>query len=195
MTGNNIAVDSQVARLYSDDIVRSSITSTLRPVAKPGITSLIIKRGAKNINEVKKSDLPVIDETVRSSKTSTGANVLENTREAILRVARANFENGKWGFSDGSAHFSADIQDEGFKAKLDAREIGFYKDDVLRVILKTTQVVGSSRDLQTSHVIETVLEHIHAPQQQPLGGQGGTILPPPQATTPEEVPSRSKRDR
>jgi hypothetical protein len=143
---------------------------------KAGITSLIIKRGDKNINEVKKSDLPdIVDGNLRASAISTGSRVLEDTRPAILKVVRANFEKGKWGFSDGSAHFSADIQDEEFKARLDAREIGFYKGDVLRVILKITQVVISDRDFHTSYVIERVLEHIHAPRQAELPGTTGPV--------------------
>jgi hypothetical protein len=169
--GNQINVNSRVARLYSDDIIRSSIRSTLRPVGRRGINSLTIKKGDKAINEVHKTQLPAMENTTSSHSELHGASVLEDTKEAVLRVVRANFEKGKWGFSDGSASFSADIEDDNFKKQLDAREIGFYKGDILRVILKTTQIVTPDhQQFQTNRVIETVIEHIHALRQQELPG-------------------------
>jgi hypothetical protein len=166
--GNQINVDSQVAQVYSDDRVRSSISSTLRPVSRPGIKSLKIKRGEKSINEVTKSDLPVDPDGKGTALTHSGADVLEDTREAILRLSRANFEKGKWGFSDGTAQFSADIDDKDFREKLDAHEIGFYKGDLLRVVLKTTQIVTPDNQFHTKYVIEKVLAHIHTPRQEML---------------------------
>jgi len=167
--GNQINVDSQVAHVYSDDRVRASIASTLRPVSTPGITVLKIKRGDKSINEIRKSDLPVASDGQGATLSHSGADVLENTREAMLRLSRANFEKGKWGFSDGSATFSADIEDQGFRKQLDAHEISFYKDDFLRVILKTTQTATpGSQQFHTKYVIEKVIDHIHPAQQQPL---------------------------
>ena len=141
----------------------------VHPLTRDGIKTLDIRKGKKAINEVTKSDLPPdLGQTLALSETSS-ANVLRNSREALLRVARANFEKGKWGFSDGTAKFSADITDEGFRQKLDAREIGFYKGDTLRVILTTTQVViAEGQTFQTTHEIEKVIEHIHAPKQHKL---------------------------
>jgi hypothetical protein len=172
--GNQINTSPQIAKLYSDNIIRSSISTTLRPVTRPGITSLAIKRGDNTINEVKKADLPALTEAGLSTAKRSGANVLEDSREAMLRVVRANFEKGKWGFSDGSATFSADIEDDDFKRKLDAREIGFYKGDVLRVRLQTVQVVGPEGTFQTKYSIESVLDHIHAARQQELPGTRDT---------------------
>ncbi len=94
--GNQINVNPQVARLYSDDIIRSSIRSTVRPVTRPGVNSLTIKKGAKAINEVHKAELPAMDGAPSRSELH-GASVLEDTKEAVLRVARANFEQGKAG--------------------------------------------------------------------------------------------------
>ena len=167
--GNEVKVDASAGTLYRKDSIRSSIAGMVHPLAKEGIKTLDIRKGKKSINVVTKADLPpTFGQTLALNGTSS-ANVLRDSREALLRVVRANFEKGKWGFSDGTASFSADITDEGFREKLDAREIGFYKGDTLRVILTTTQVVISEgQTFQTRYEIEKVIEHIHAPKQQKL---------------------------
>jgi hypothetical protein len=116
-----ISVDSKIGTLYANDKIRYSIAGTARPVARKGIRSLEIRKGNKVIDEVLKSDLPAsILGDLATQSNNSAAQVLSDTREAMLRVVRANFEKGKWGFSDGIAHFSAEIADEGFKRQLDA---------------------------------------------------------------------------
>src|SRR5271166_583724 len=82
--------------------------------------------------------------------------------------ATANFEEGKWRFSDGSAKFSASIADPIFQQKLDDRQEGFYKGDVLRVVLRTEQMEKPDGKIQTRHTIEEVLEHRQTGAQQRL---------------------------
>lgn len=168
--GNQINTNPQVAKLYGDSIIRSAIGGTLGPIGNSGIDSLVIRRGDKKVNEVKESDLPESLGPGTSLTTSGRSDRTENIREVMLRVIRANFEKGKWGFSDGSASFSADIEDEVFLKQLDDHEIGFFKGDVLRVRLKTVQVVATDQDFKTQYVIEQVIEHRHAPRQQELPG-------------------------
>lgn len=167
--GNEVTVDAYAGALYTKDSIRSSLTGVVRPLTKDGIRTLNIRKGKTAINVVTQADLPLaLHQTLALSETSS-ANALRDSREALLRVVRANFEKGKWGFSDGAANFSADITDNGFKQKLDSREIGFYKGDTLRVILTTTQVVMSEdQTFHTKYEIEKVIEHIHAPKQQKL---------------------------
>lgn len=167
--GNEISVDSKAAALYEKDTIRSSIIGVVRPVTKRGVKSLEIRKKKKTINQVQKSDLPPTLDEVASASEISSANVRRDTRETVLRVVRANFEKGKWGFSDGAANFSADITDQAFKQKLDAREIGFFKGDTLRVMLKITQVISpEGQTFQTTYEIERVIQHIHAPKQQHL---------------------------
>jgi hypothetical protein len=166
-----INVDAKIAALYADEKIRTSITGTVRPVARPGIKSMEIRKGNKVIDRVSKGDLPPINEAMLDTAANS-AQVLTDRREAMLRVVRLNFETGKWGFSDGGAHFGAELTDREFKQQLDDGIVGFYKGDTLRVILKTTQTVVSAREpLKTVYEIEKVIEHIHALRQQglPLG--------------------------
>lgn len=178
--GNQINVHPQVATLYSDNLIRTSFGGLARPVARPGMDSLTVKRGEKAINEVYRQDLPQSFMEGGVPLAGTDARILEDTKEAVLRVARANFEKGKWGFSDGSAHFSADLEDDNFRTQLDARKIGFYKGDVLRVLLKTTQIIMPGNQFQTHRAIVKVLQHIHAPEQpELLGSNPPKLLGPP----------------
>jgi hypothetical protein len=154
------------AALYENDEIRNAISGMVRPLAKHDIRDLSIRKGKKTINSVTKADLPpeVTEVVQNSDKASAKTN--RDSREAVLRVTRANFEKGKWGFSDGAASFNADIAGESFKDKLDAREIGFYKGDTLGVILTVTQIIASDgQPFRTEYEIEKVIQHNHAPKQ------------------------------
>lgn len=165
--GNRVSLGADTAMLYGKDSIRSAIAGIVRPVSVQGIKSLEIRKGSKTINEVHKSDLPNPQDMVFPSESEQSAKIRRNTRETELRVVRANFEKGKWGFSDGAASFSADIVDPVFKQQLDDREKGFYKGDTLRVILTVSQTVSSEgKTFQTTYEIERVLEHNHSPKQQ-----------------------------
>jgi hypothetical protein len=165
-----INVNSKAAQLYRNDKIRASISGALRPVTRPGIRSFDIRKGKKLIDRVTKRDLPVIDPVagMLAAMEVGGNKLVTESREAVLRVTRANFEKGKWGFSDGNATFSADITDAAFKEDLDNRRIGFYKGDLLKVVLTTKQVISTERIFQTKYVIEQVLEHTHGFVQQSL---------------------------
>jgi len=161
---NEVAVNPQIGSLYGNDAIRYSIGGAVHPVANPEIKGLEIRKGETILNEVTKGDLPAATDELSSSE-ATGAKVLRATKEVMLKVIRANFEKGKWGFSDGMARFSADIADPEFKRQLDAKEIGFYKDDRILALLTTTQVVTEQETLESRYVIDKVLKHIHAPRQ------------------------------
>jgi hypothetical protein len=55
-----------------------------------------------------------------------------------------------------------------FQEKLDNHQEGFYKGDVLRVILNSTQTEKVNGKIQTQHSIRKVLEHRQALSQEPL---------------------------
>lgn len=151
---NSIEVDPRTADLYDNDKIRASISGTVRPVSKPGVKALEIRRGKKVVDKITKDDLPAATEFTSSSGTTKlieapGVKQLADTREAMLRVTRVEFERGKWKFSDGTAIFAAEIADDEFKRRLDAREVGFYKGDTLRVRLATTQTIAQNGTFQT----------------------------------------------
>lgn len=166
----DIHVEAKTAQLYMNEAIRSRIDRVVRPLAKEGIDTLEVRKGKELIERIEKAEVP--ERVYESSRESRTAEVLSDTREALLKVTKANFEKGKWGFSDGTAKFGADVNDAAFQEKLDKREIGFYKGDVLRVMLKTVQTTQSSGNFKTKYSIERVLEHRPLPVQP-------NLLPPP----------------
>lgn len=171
----DIKVDSQTAQLYLNDAIRARVDRVVQPIAKTGIDSLEVRKGAEVIDRIEKTDVP--ERVHESFRETRKAEVLSDTREALLKVTKANFEKGKWGFSDGTAKFGADVNDADFQRKLDNREIGFYKGDVLRVMLRTTQTTQPSGNFKTKYSIEQVLEHRPLPAQTDFKPQGRRVLP------------------
>ncbi len=165
--GNEINVNPAAVNLYREETIRTAVERVVRPLVQPGIRDLQIRKGKVAINQVQKDDLPPT--LTKQSVELRQMKQNRSTRKALLRVTRASFEKGKWGFSDGAAHFFADIIDPHFKEQLDAREIGFYKGDTLHVILRITQFVSPDDHVfKTQYEIEKVLGHFHAPRQQSL---------------------------
>jgi|HubBroStandDraft_6_1064221.scaffolds.fasta_scaffold01782_8 hypothetical protein len=176
----DIHIESKTAQLYMNDAIRSRIDRVVRPLAKEGIDTLEVRKGKELIERLEKAEVP--DRVYESARESRTAEQITDTREALLKVTKANLDDkkGKWGFSDGTAKFGADVNDAAFQEKLDKREIGFYKGDVLRVVLKTVQTAKPSGTLKTKYSIEQVLEYKPQPAQ-------AKLLPPTRAVSLDDV--------
>jgi hypothetical protein len=155
---NNIKIDTRSGQLFLNDAYRGEIDRTLKPLAKDGIDTLEVRKNMELIESVTKEDLPerIFESAARESQSGE---TLTDRREALVKVVKANFEKGKWTFSDGTARFNADVDDPVFREKMDSREIGFYKGDLLRVSLETVQSVKASGKIHTDYVIKRVLEY------------------------------------
>jgi hypothetical protein len=136
-------------------------------VANEGIEKLKFSKDGNQLGELTKDDLPPRLSTPEYQQESTENSITSN-REAFVKVVTAGFEEGKWKFSDGSSKFTATIADPVFQEKLDNHQEGFYKGDVLRVILNSTQTEKVNGKIQTQHSIRKVLEHRQALSQEPL---------------------------
>lgn len=162
-----IKTDSTSLQLYLNDPIRADLDRVALPVIRAGIDKLRVSKDGALLDELTKGDLPP-RLTAIDAQTESGEQVLRNTREVLVKVVTANFEEGKWKFFDGSSKFSAVIADPVFQEKLDLHEEGFYKGDVLRVLLESTQTERMNGKIQTQHTIREVLEHRQAPGQEPL---------------------------
>jgi hypothetical protein len=162
----NISVEAKTAQLYLNDPIRYQIDRIVRPLGKDGIDAIEVRKDSEVIDRLEKSDIP--RRVLQSAKEIASADVLSDTREALLKVIKVDFEEGAWRFSDGTAKFGARINDAVFQEKLDKREVGFYKGDVLRVRLETVQTLQPSGKLKTDYSIEEVLDHQPEPTQRRL---------------------------
>lgn len=152
----DVNTDIRIGKLYLNDQVRRLVDRVVRPVAKNGIDKLETRRDNQTLEEIAKDDLP--SRVLAAQPELAEGGELSNTREALLKVVTANFGKGKWRFSDGAAKFSADIEDRAFRQRLDNREIGFYKGDSLRVMLRTSQVLKQDGKISTKNSILEVIE-------------------------------------
>jgi hypothetical protein len=91
------------------------------------------------------------------------------SRSLIVRVEKLSFRPGtRWRFSDGSSSFSATITDKVFLKRLENRQEGFFKGDLLKVELHTVQSTTADGKLMATNLIERVYEHLQPAKQELL---------------------------
>jgi hypothetical protein len=165
VTGNDnkISVSPELGRLYEDDKTRQSTAKILSPVGRTGISGFEARQNNQVLTRVEKADLP---EWIRDDRDLVPemqvaeAAVERNTRDTMLTIVRPNFDKkGQWGFAEGSAKFSAKMEDREFLNRVQNREISFQSGDVFRVRLRTEQLIEADGKLRTSHIIEEILQH------------------------------------
>ncbi len=161
--GVSIEFPADVVRLFNDNAVRETLREVLNPLDKDGIDTFQIRRARRVVETVAKADLPYF---------ATGGDAEEilrdDERDAFLEIVSLSFKDSyKWRFSDGSATFTADVNDEAFFKQVQTRKIVFGRGDVVEVRLRTVSW-RTPTGLKTDHSISKVLRVIHAAQQIPL---------------------------
>ncbi len=155
-------VDMATAELYQNEKVHDATRRVLRPLLSQGIETFEVREDSRVVERLTRDDVGPLDD-IQPLTLETPAQLIV-TRDAILRVASVSFEKNKWRFSDGGASFPAVVRDERFLRKLDTREEGFYKGDLLKVRLTTIQDTNKGK-LKATHSIDRVIEHVHTPTQ------------------------------
>lgn len=159
---NHIIVNSHVAPLLRDPKIRRSIDGLVRPLDKEDMESFSVKQGKKTLQTVKRADAKYLLEDGNYAKTSNDSH--DVTRTAYLEIIRLSFiEKNRWTFSDGSATFSASIEDPNFSKKIDSHEM-FGKGDQLKVTLRTTTGKNHMGKYQSTHTIVQVLDIVRSRQ-------------------------------
>lgn len=130
-------------------------------ISQAGVTGLEVASKGAPLAEVNQTEaayfVPVAKESVVSENLVT---------MALILVAPVFQDGNKWRFSDGSASFSAAIEDEAFLARVNNGE-RFGKGDVLTVELRITQTRTASK-ISADRVVQRVIEHRESAQQQQL---------------------------
>ena len=160
-----IDLDKRVVDLYKSPRIRAALEKIIaEPLQKNGVEEfrstcdnnappVVVKKEDKEF-----FDLPIIGEELLG----------ENITEAFLQIINISFrEENKWRFSRGENTFFAQINDNAFLDAIDRNEIRFSKSDILRVKLKTKDIL-TSKGLRTEYSILEVLEHRHTEMQVPL---------------------------
>ena len=155
--GKQINVINNVYNLYNSPAVRRSVRPLVSPLSKPGIDTFEVRRNGQPLDSVEKEELAYFCTEASGDETA-----LVGTREALLRLVTVHFVGKrKWTFSDGTARFDASIEDREFLGRLESREVGFFKGDILHVRLRAEQRWKDTKDgpeLKTRYIIERVIK-------------------------------------
>lgn len=98
----------------------------------------------------------------------------ENESILLLQLVSISFkEDNKWRFSDGSTTFYAAMLDDRFQRRVDADEVRFAKNDILKVRLRRSQYLDTAGNMRTEAHVTEVMEH------RPAGHQLKLPISPP----------------
>jgi len=168
--GNEVFVGENTAKLYADEQTMRHADQVVRPVSDKKMDYFEVKKQSEVIDRIEISDLPkrlTEPQEIGDIEIADGTK-LSSTREVLLRITKPALEGGRWGFSDGKSKFGASIEDTSFNEKVAHRQEGFYAGDTLHVLLRTSQKIVKDNKMEVSYVVERVIQHTHAPQEQPL---------------------------
>jgi hypothetical protein len=162
-------VPHEVAKLYNDPGVRAAAQQMVAPLEKPGIEVFEVRDPDQRevvVERITKTDLPAFSAIAPTEKKVAGSEF-----ETVLQIVKPSFnEHLKWTFSDGSANFFADIEDEDFFAEVQRRERKFASGDLLRVLLYVESFISETGQITNVRIVRRVIEQIEPPQQIPLIG-------------------------
>lgn len=158
-------IDRLVYALYKDDEARRHARGVVRPLGGPGVRVIEFKEG-ESIRE------RVTEEDIESFEAATGApegeQIVPPTETiSAFEIARLPLTRSgrKWLLKNPSMRAWAVMEDDAFKARMNAREERFAVGDILIVRLRTEITQDAEGKLHTMHGIVEVLDHRAPPQQ------------------------------
>ena len=151
-----IEVSKDVLRIYKNKNIAYDINKMLEPLSKEGIDSFyIVKDSNKDDVELLISDKELSFFEYQPIEDSLG----ENISETYVQIELITFKDkNKWKFSIGDSTVSAQILDDLFLQKINNGDLRFGKGDLLKVRLKTSQILAHGK-LKTEYEVIKVLEH------------------------------------
>ena len=159
---NSFHVDNRTTELYENRRTRSAAVKVASPLGRVGITTLKMKRHKEDVTSLDRRDFPEIDNPLLLENLSH-SDVLPidepKPQVIVVKIVKTNFGKGKWSVSDGGRRYEVSMDDDEFKERVHAREIGFYDGDFYRVKMVTTQKL-KGRTITTSRSIVEVIEPV-----------------------------------
>jgi len=154
-----LEIPASMLRAADSITIQRNLAEIVQPLDRDGVESVTLRRDEIVIASVNRDERSAFS----GSSPSTAVVQLGVTeREVFLTIRNAQFETGRWGFTDGESKFTAAIRDESFLARQHSGE-AFSELDVLRCRIRETQS-RDSRGLHASVEIIEVLEHLPSAQ-------------------------------
>jgi hypothetical protein len=164
-SGNMLSgVDRSSAALYGDDSVRETLGKVVKPLDRPGIDTLVIRKNKEVLERVSKDEAPYFHPQPIPDRADDPP-VVDDTRVRVLEIVRLAFRKGiKSRFSDGTVEFEADVTDDVFLKQIERGE-SFAKGDALRVYLRQKTWRDRDGKLRSEYEVAEVVEHLKRPTQ------------------------------
>lgn len=148
-------------KIYRNPAARKAARDSVAPAKRKGIkqvefhpTSPGLEPLTVEADEVDDFDLPSgMDDD----------ELVDDIREAVVSVIKADFADGRWRVNDGTATFGVEMEDEGFRERIEHGE-PFRKGDLLRSRIRTIQSTKDGK-LQNEYRLIEVIEHIKGGEQ------------------------------
>jgi len=160
-----VEFDSQVIDLYRSQRIRDALEKIIsEPLSRAGINEFRALSPKDNEPVIVRKEEKEYFQTPLLGDELLG----ESENIAYLQVVNVSFkEDNKWRFSRGEQTFFGSIEDKIFLAGINRHEINFYKDDILKVRLKTKDIL-TDKGMRSEYIILEVLEHRSTARQLPL---------------------------
>jgi hypothetical protein len=164
---NSFQVDNRTTDLYENRRTKSAAIRVASPLGRTGITTLKVKRHKADVTSLDRRDFPEIDNPLLlDSPSPSDARPTDQPKpqELVVKIVKTNFGKGKWSVSDGGRRYEVSMDDDEFKERVHAREIGFFDGDFYRVRMVSTQKL-KGRTMTTSRSIVEVIEPVRTEMQ------------------------------
>jgi hypothetical protein len=160
-----LEVPSEVLSLFENLRVRKKARQFVEPVARDGIDRVEFRREQETTVAVEEADLPAYEVPDVEE-----VPLLDEESEMVVSISSVVFNEGnKWRFTDGERNFSAAIEDESFRERVDKGIESFRSGDMLRCKMRMVQKRRADA-LQTDYFVVNVEEHIPREVQLRLDG-------------------------
>ena len=159
--GTTLEAPAGTVKIYRNPTARKAVRDSVAPAKRKGIERVELRPASPEAEavvvetgEIDDFDLP------------TGMDdeeLINDTREIVVSVIKTDFGDGRWKVSDGTATFGVEMEDQGFREKIDHGE-PFRKGDLLRARIRTVQSTKDGK-LQSEHSLVEVIDHIKNGEQ------------------------------
>lgn len=166
--GDSLETSKEVGQIFPNMRIRKSLEMVIsKPLEREGFDRVEFINGGEKEEITKLESLYFIAPELQEEPIDT------QEYEISLQIISPVFQEGnKWKFSDGTASFFAEVQDQDFVKRVQVNAEAFAKDDLLRVLMERKQF-EIPNGIRTQYYVKKVLTHKSALNTIPLPFSNG----------------------
>jgi hypothetical protein len=171
--GDFIVVNGDVGTLFTSTDVRDSAHEALRPLERPGMTALNVRRAEAIVDTIPAEAVRFFEHDNFEQVDDTEVVISDGTSVRTFEVIKPSFDPRlTWHLSDGSHQFDARVDDAEFLQEA-AGDMAFKARTIIKAITRVRSVRLPSGKLKTETRLLKVLEVIPPP---PRGTQTSLVV-------------------